>query len=256
MSKVLLEIQNKVALVTINRPDKRNALNEEVRTALWDVLRQIDGNQGLRSVVITGAGDAFVAGADIAAMKGYSPEDALKASRHGSDLFDFLENMRVPTIAAVNGWALGGGCELAIACDFRIASKEAKFGQPEVTIGIIPGYGAMVRLPRLIGIGRAKELIYTGRIIGAEEAERIGLVNRVVEKESLMDEAMTLAGKLGRGPAAIQYSKRAIHKAYDVSTKEGMEFSSRLYAEIYNTKDTKEGICAFLERRKPAFVGS
>ena len=153
MDKVTLEIKEKIAYITINRPEKRNALNEEVRSDLYETLKHIDSRDDIRVAIITGAGDAFVAGADIAAMKDYEPEDAKKASQHGSDIFLFIENMRIPVIAAINGWALGGGCELALACDIRICSSTAMLGQPEVTVGIIPGYGANIRLPRLIGPG-------------------------------------------------------------------------------------------------------
>jgi enoyl-CoA hydratase len=251
----MLKVRGKIALITINRPEKRNALNEEVRSDLYDILKEVDARQDVLVAIITGAGEAFVAGADIAAMKDYTPEEAEKASKHGSEIFLFLENMRVPVIAAINGWALGGGCELALACDIRLCSETAVLGQPERTVGIIPGYGAPTRLPRLIGSGKAKELIYTGRLIEAAEAERIGLVNKVVPKDELMEEAMALAHKIADGPAAVQYAKRAMNKAFDLDTGEAMALASRLYGEVYKTDDCKEGIAAFLEKRKPAFTG-
>ncbi|MFP3975740.1 MAG: enoyl-CoA hydratase/isomerase family protein [Dehalococcoidia bacterium] len=255
MSKVTFEIKGQVALITINRPEKRNALNEEVRNDFYGVLKDVDSNEDIRAAVITGAGEAFVAGADIAPMKDYQPDDAYQASSQGSDIFLFIETMAIPVIAAVNGWALGGGCELALACDIRIASESARFGQPEVKIGIIPGYGATVRLPRLIGTGKAKELIYTGRTIDAAEAQRVGLVNSVVPAENLMDEALKLAEKLANGPAAIGYAKQAIQNAFDLETKEALRLSSQLYSETYRTRDCKEGINAYLENRKPEFTG-
>lgn len=222
METVKLEIKEKIAIITINRPEKRNALNQEVRSDLFRTVKAVDSRDDIRVAIITGAGDAFVAGADIAAMKAYEPEDAKKASEHGSDIFLFIENMRIPVIAAINGWALGGGCELAVACEIRICSDEAMLGQPEVTVGIIPGYGANMRLPRLIGAGKAKELIYTGRLIDAAEAERIVLVNRIVPNEDLMNEAMKVAKRISNGPAAIRFAKQAINGAFDLDAAQAM----------------------------------
>jgi enoyl-CoA hydratase len=255
LNKVLLEITDQVGLVTINRPEKRNALNQEVRLDLYEILRKVENDESVRAVVITGAGNAFAAGADLAAMQNYTPQDAFEASMQGSEIFSFLENMRAPTIAAVNGWALGGGCELALCCDLRIAGADALLGQPEIGVGIIPGYGALLRLPRFIGLGRAKELIYTGRLIFAEEAERMGLVNRVVPKEELLAEAMALASKMAKGPAAIYCAKRGINKIVDAKTEEALMLSSELYREVYQTEDSREGILSFLEKRPPSFKG-
>lgn len=255
MDKVKLEIKEKIAIIIINRPEKRNALNQEVRSDLYQILKEVDSRDDIRVAIITGAGDAFVAGADIAPMKDYEPEDAREASKYGSNIFLFIENMRIPVIAAINGWALGGGCELALACDIRICSDNAKLGQPEVKVGIIPGYGANIRLPRLIGPGRAKELIYTGSLLDAVEAERIGLVNHVVSKEDLMNEAMKFAKRISKGPAAINFAKKAINKAFDLDMKGAIEISSKLYGEVYKTQDSKEGISAYLEKRKPEFMG-
>jgi enoyl-CoA hydratase len=255
MDKVKLEVQGKVAIITINRPDKRNALNQEVRNALFMYLKEVESREEIRATIITGAGDAFVAGADIVSMRGYAPQDAREASKHGSDIFLYIENMRMPMIAAINGWALGGGCELAMACDLRICCETAKFGQPEVNVGIIPGYGAPVRLTRLIGPGKAKELIFTGRIIDAAEAEKIGLVNKIVAKDVLMTEAMKLAQKFAEGPAAILLAKQAINEVLDLGTHDAMDFLSGLYGEVYKTYDAKEGISAHIEGRKPNFKG-
>jgi len=255
MDTVKLDIRDRIAVITINRPEKRNALSLEVREDLYQRLQEVASREDIRAAIITGAGEAFVAGADIASMKDYTVEDALKASRNGSRIFLFIENMRIPVIAAINGWALGGGCELALACDIRICSDDAMFGQTEVRIGILPGYGANVRLPRLIGAGRAKELIYTGRIIDAAEAQRIGLVNSVFSKETLMGEAMKLAGRISKGPASITLAKRAINRAFDLDMEDALELSSELYGDVYTTRDAKEGIGAFLEKRKPEFTG-
>lgn len=255
MDKVKLEVQGKVAIITINRPDKRNALNQEVRSELFKCLKEVDSRKEIRAAIITGTGDAFVAGADIAAMSDYTPQDAREASKHGSDIFLCIENMRIPMIAAVNGWALGGGCELAMACDLRICCDTAKFGQPEVNVGIIPGYGAPVRLTRLIGPGKAKELIFTGRIIGAAEAEKIGLVNKIVAKDELMNEAMKLAQQFAEGPAAISLAKQAVNEALGLGANEAMDFLSGLYGEVYKTHDAREGISAHMEKRKPNFKG-
>ena len=255
MDTVKLDIRDRIAVITINRPEKRNALSLEVREDLYQKLKEVDSMKDIRAAIITGAGEAFVAGADIASMKDYTVEDALNASRNGSRIFSFIENMRIPVIAAINGWALGGGCELALACDMRICSDDARFGQTEVKIGIIPGYGANVRLPRLIGAGKAKELIYTGRMIDAAEAEKIGLVNSVVSKKDLMDEAIKLAGRISKGPASINLAKQAINRAFDLEMDDALELSSKLYGDVYNTRDSKEGINAFLEKRKPEFTG-
>jgi len=255
MPKVSLNIEDGVAVITINRPEKRNALNAQVRSELFETVMALSGRDDVRAMVITGAGDAFVAGADIAAMKDYTPDFAAGSAKEGCDLPSFIEDMPIPVIAAVNGWALGGGCELALACDIRICSEGARFGQPEIRIGIMPGYGATVRLPRLIGSGRAKELIFTGRIIDAKEAERIGLVNAVYPEQDLMKEAMALAGRLSRGPASIGPAKRAVSKAFDLPQDEAIALAVELYGEIFTTDDAREGISAYLEKRKPQFRG-
>jgi len=255
MDKVILEIKEHIAIITINRPEKRNALNQELRAELYEVMQKIDSRDDILVTILTGVGDAFLAGADISTMREYTPKDAKNASEHGSKLFLFIENMRIPTIAAINGWALGVGCELAMACDIRICSDTAKLGQPEVTVGIIPGYGAPIRLPRLIGPARAKELIYTGRVIDAAEAERIGLVNFVVPKQGLMKRSMKVARRIAQGPTAIQFAKKAINEAFELPTSAAMERASKLYGEVYKTRDSREGISAYLEKRRPRFTG-
>ena len=256
MDVVLLETQDQVAILTLNRPEKRNALNAEMRERIEETLHRIAADPAVRAAVITGAGEAFAAGADIRAMDAYTPEDAERASRHGSRIFAFIESMGIPVIAAVNGWALGGGCELALACDIRLCADTAVLGQPEIRLGLIPGYGATVRLPRLIGTGRALELIFTGRTVDAREAEKIGLANAVHPADRLMPEALVLARHLARGPAALALAKRAVLGGADRPSQDGFDLASRLYGDTYRTRDCREGIRAYLEKRKPVFKGN
>ena len=255
MSYVKWEIEKDIAVVVINRPEKKNALNKEVREELYNVLKKIEAASGVKAIVITGKEDVFVAGADIVTMKDYTEKDAREASLHGNEIFSYIEDMRLPVIAAINGWALGGGLELALACDIRICSENARFGQPEVKLGIIPGYGATFRLPRIIGMGRAKELIITGKIIDAYEAKKIGLVSEVVKKEELMFRSKDIARNLSGAIIAISFIKKATNKAFDMKKEDAIEYISNLYGKLYNTRDTKEGIKAYLEKRKPCFKG-
>lgn len=256
MRHIKLEKKGRVAVITMNRPEKRNALNSEVRQELYNVLKRIDSDENIRSAIITGAGEAFIAGADIQAMKNYTVEDAIKSSRQGSKVFSYIEKMGIPVIAAINGWALGGGLELALACDIRICSENAQFGQPEIKIGILPGYGATIRLPRIIGIARAKEMIYFGEIITAKEAENNGLVTLVTSPTDLMEKAMELAQKLVQGPASLPLVKQAINSAFYLNLNEALELSSKLYGDAYKTNDAMEGILAYLEKRKAIFKGN
>jgi len=251
---LIFESHDRIGIIKMNRPEVRNALNWETWMELEDILKQLHGEPHLRVGIITGVGDeAFIAGADIHMLKDRTPQDAINASKKANEILVFMESMEKPIIAAINGWALGGGCEIALACDIRIASEKAQIGQTEVRVGIMPGYGGNVRLMRLIGSGRAKEMIYTGRIVNAQEAERIGLVNRVVPHEKLMDEAMVLARQIASGPAAIHFAKKAMFEASRHSYLDSLKKDTELYGEVYKTKDFKEGVTAFLEKRKPTF---
>ena len=251
---LIYETDKGIGIIKVNRPEVRNVLNWDTWMELEDALRRLHSDSDLRVGIITGVGDeAFVAGADIRMLKDRTPQDAINASKKANEILLFMESMEEPIIAAINGWALGGGCEIALACDIRIASEKAQIGQTEVRVGIMPGYGGNVRLMRLIGPGRAKEMIYTGKIVNAVEAERIGLVNRVVPHGKLMEEAMTLAGQIAKGPASIHFAKRSMFEASQHSFREALEKDSELYGEVYKTKDFKEGVTAFLEKRKPIF---
>ena len=251
---LIYETDDRIGIVKINRPEVRNVLNWETWMELEDILKRLHSEPNLRVCIITGVGDeAFVAGADLHMLKERTPQDAINASKKANEILLFMESMEEVIIAAINGWALGGGCEIALACDIRIASEKARIGQTEVRVGIMPGYGGNVRLMRLIGSGRAKEMIYTGRIVSAQEAEKIGLVNRVVPHEGLMEEALALARQIAQGPASIHFAKQSMFQASQLPLKEALEQDSEIYGEVYKTKDFKEGVTAFLEKRKPVF---
>jgi enoyl-CoA hydratase len=251
---LIFESHDRIGVIKMNRPEVKNALNWETWMELEDILKRLHGEPHLRVGIITGVGDeAFIAGADIQMLKNRTPQDAISASKKANEILVFMESMEKPIIAAINGWALGGGCEIALACDIRIASEKAQIGQTEVRVGIMPGYGGNVRLMRLIGSGRAKEMIYTGRILNAQEAERIGLVNRVVPHERLMEEAMAMARQIASGPAAIHFAKQSMFQATQHPFKEALNQDSEIYGEVYKTKDFEEGVTAFLEKRKPTF---
>jgi enoyl-CoA hydratase len=252
---IKLEKQNHICVLTINRPKALNALNSEVLHEINQGIDEISNDENAYVLIVTGEGKAFVAGADIAEMKDKTPEQARKFAELGLGIFRKIELMEKPVIAAVNGFALGGGCELSLSCDMRIASVKAKFGQPEVGLGIIPGFAGTQRLSRLVGTGKAKELIYTADIINAEEAEKIGLVNKVVAPEELMNEAMVLAEKIvSKAQAAIRYSKIAINKGFETDIDTGITIENNLFSLCFATEDQKEGMGAFLEKRKPNFT--
>lgn len=253
-SNLLYRIEEGIGIITVNRPEVRNVLNWQTWMELEDALKRLHADPEVRVGIITGAGDeAFMAGADLRMLKERTPKDAFEASRKANEVLLFMESMDEPVIAAINGWALGGGCEIALACDIRIASERAQIGQTEVRVGIMPGYGGNVRLMRLIGSGRAKELIYTGRIVTAQEAEKIGLVNSVVAHEKVMEEALALARKIAKGPAAVHIAKRSMFLASQYSLIEALQKDSELYGEVFKTRDFLEGVTAFLEKRKPLF---
>jgi len=244
-----------IAIITVNRPDKLNALNADTVKQLDGVVREVRDDDGIRAVILTGSGEkAFVAGADIAELSQMGPIDGVQVSRDGQDTFRMLERMPKPVIAAVNGFALGGGLELAMACHIRLASAKAKFGLPEVKLGIIPGYGGTVRLPRLVGRGRALELMLTGDMIDAAEAFRIGLVNRVEEPDVLLDAARGLARKMAaNGPVAIALALEAVDRGMSTTLDDAQVLESRLFGLLASTEDMREGMQAFLEKRKAEF---
>ncbi len=246
-----------IATVTVNRPDKLNALNAAVIADIATLAQAIRDDDTIRAVIITGAGPkAFVAGADIAELSAIEGNDGKAFAERGQAAFRALETAGKPVIAAVNGFALGGGCELAMACHIRLASPNAKFGQPEVKLGVIPGYGGTVRLPRLVGRGRALELLLTGAMIDAEEAHRIGLVNRVVAAESLLDEARAMARIIIQmGPLAVHRTLESVDAGLDVSVDMAMAQEAEHFGATCVTHDRVEGTRAFMEKRPPAFRG-
>ena len=257
MYKTLMyEKKENIGLLTINRPEKMNAISQELTAELSLLLDEIENDDELRVIVITGAGDkAFMAGADINELVDRDARLGRRVSRERQEIFLRIENLHVPVIAAVNGYALGGGLELALACSIRICSEKAQFGAPEVKLGIIPGDGGTQRLPRLVGQGRAMEMIITGDFIDAQEAYRIGLVNKVFPPEKLKEEAMELAKKIAsRPPLAVRYAKEAVNRSQEDSVS-GFALESYLHALSCTTEDKKEGVSAFLEKRKGKFKG-
>ncbi|MEJ2237241.1 MAG: enoyl-CoA hydratase-related protein [Gemmatimonadales bacterium] len=251
------EVKDRIAFITLNRPDKLNALSDAVVEELASVADEITNRGDIGGAIITGAGKAFVAGADIGELAKQDAFEAKARSLRGQDAFRRLEICGKPVIAAVNGFALGGGCELAMACHLRIASEKAKFGQPEVKLGICPGYGGTQRLPRLVGKGRALDLILSGRMVGAEEALHIGLANRVVPPDTLMDEAEKILREImAMGPLAIRLSIEAVDRGFDQSLDDGFLVEANNFGLLAATRDMKEGMAAFLEKREPEFKGN
>ena len=245
-----------IAVLTIDRQDKLNSLNPQVIEEIRDALLKLEDDQP-RVTIVTGAGDrAFIAGADIAVMNEMSALEAKRFAELGHAATALLDRSPVPTIAAVNGFALGGGCEVALACDIRIAAENALFGFPEVTLGILPGLGGTQRLPRLVGLGVAKEMIFSGRRIKAEEARMINLVNRVVPEGEAFNAARELAEEIAsNGPIAVRHAKAAANKAQDVDLVSGLEYEADQFALLFGTEDAREGMSAFVEKREADFKG-
>jgi enoyl-CoA hydratase len=256
-STLLFELTDGIARITVNRPDKLNALNAIVIAELGDAVTRIETDSAVRGAILTGSGvKAFVAGADIAELSDQGPAGGRARALAGQQVFRRLERCGKPVIAAVNGFALGGGCELAMACHLRVASEQAKFGQPEVKLGIAPGYGGTVRLPRLVGKGRALELLLTGDMIDAKEALRIGLVNRVVPADRLLAEAEAMLRTiLTNGPLAIRACLEAVDNGLDLTVDQALLLEASYFGLLSATEDMREGTQAFVEKRKPSFKG-
>ena len=246
-----------VAIVTVNRPEALNALNLETIQELRSALQAVATDDSVRAVVLTGAGEkAFIAGADIKYMSTLTVLEARAWGALGHACASLLESMPKPTIAAINGFALGGGCEMALGCDIRYASTKAKLGQPEINLGILPGWGGSQRLPRVVGLGIAKELIFTGRMVDAAEAARIGLVNAAFEPEELLPKTLELAQQLaGKSPSAMAFAKQATNLALQGSVADGLAQEATLFAALFATEDQSEGMGAFIEKRPPSFTG-
>ena len=248
------EVRDGVAFVTVNRPKAMNALNSQVLDELCCAFYEISKNDEVLAVVLTGEGKAFVAGADIAEMSKLNTVEARAFAHKGHNVMNFIENLNKPVIAAVNGFALGGGCELSMACDIRLASSKAKFGQPEVGLGLIPGFGGNLRLPRLVGKGMAKYLIYSADMIDAEEAHRIGLVEKVYEPDQLLAEAEALAKKIAsKAPIAVAVAKDVINNGYDADMKTASAYEVNAFGISFASEDMREGTSAFLEKRPAVF---
>ena len=251
---ILCGIKDGIATITIARPEVLNALNMQVLSELLMVIGEVSADPNVKVVILTGSGKAFVAGADIEQMRNFTTREGLAFGDYGHSVLLGLETMDKPVIAAVNGYALGGGTELALGCDFIYASTKAKFGQPEVSLGIIPGFGGTQRLARSVGVNKARELIYTGEIIDAQEAKRIGLVSEVFEPEELMDKVREKAGLLiSKGLLAIGTAKRVINKGVDLSLDAALEFEKQAFSALFGSEDQTEGMTAFLEKRPPVF---
>jgi enoyl-CoA hydratase len=253
---ILTSLENNIFTITINRPDKLNALSKDVFSDLSSALDEIKSNAEIKSVIITGAGPkAFVAGADITEFGGLDKKAAMSLAKRGQDIFARIENSSKPIVAAVNGFALGGGCELAMSCHFRIASENAKFGQPEVNLGLIPGYGGTQRLVQLIGKGKAMELLMSAHMIDAAEAKQLGLVNYVTTADTLLEHTKKILGIINsKAPLAVAACIKAANAVYD-ETKDGYAVEIEEFGNAFATEDMKEGTTAFLEKRKAIFSG-
>jgi len=254
---LLLEKEGALAILYVNRPKALNALNKDTLLEMKDAITSIKNDPEVDVLIVTGAGGkSFVAGADIAFMQSLTAVEAREFGALGQEVFRMIEAMEKPSIAAVNGFALGGGCELAMCCDFRIASSKARFGQPEVGLGITPGFGGTQRLPRLVGSGMARQMVYTADIIDASEALRIGLVNNVVAPEELMDVVKGIAGRIiSKGKLAVRFSKVATNEGLQTDIDRAMTIEADLFGLCFSTEDQKEGMGAFIEKRSPKFTG-
>ncbi len=252
---VKFEKKNNIAYVTINRPEALNALNQKVLEELKEIFDIMSNDEEIKAVILTGEGRSFVAGADIAQMKDQTMLEGRNFIVFGQSVMDTIDNFRKPVVAAVNGFALGGGCELAMACDIRVASSKAKFGQPEVGLGIIPGFGGTQRLTRLVGKGMSKYLTFTGEIINADESLRIGLVEKVVEPEKLIEECEIIVSKIiSNAPISIEMSKLAINVGAEIDLAAALKYEAELFATCFGTDDKIEGMSAFLEKRDAKFT--
>jgi enoyl-CoA hydratase len=250
---ILVETRGRVGLIRLNRPKQMNALNDALMDELGEALAKLDADEGVGAIVLTGGDKAFAAGADIGAMKDWGYMDVYKTD-YITRNWERMKSVRKPVIAAVAGYALGGGCELALMCDIIIAADSARFGQPEIKLGVIPGAGGTQRLPRAVGKAKAMDLILTGRMMDAQEAERSGLVSRVVAADKLLDEALAAAAQIAEfSLPSVMMAKEAVNRAYETPLSEGMLFERRLFHALFGTEDQKEGMAAFIEKRKPAF---
>ena len=256
LKNIVVEKTDGIATVTITRPKALNALNKDTLLEMSFSFREIAEDRGVQVVIITGAGEkAFVAGADISFMQNLNPIEGKAFAELGHKVMKIIENMPQPVIGAINGFALGGGCELSLCCDMRLASDNAKFGQPEVNLGVVPGFGGTQRLPRLIGKGLANELLFSGNMIDAEEACRIGLVNRVVPQERLMDECVKLAKTIAsRAPIAVRLCKESVNNGMEMDLTRACSYEADLFALCFASEDQSEGMTAFLEKRKADFL--
>jgi len=254
---LLFEVSEQIARITFNRPNVLNALNRKTMDELGDCLKKVRADDAIRVLILTGAGEkAFIAGADINELSQQTPVNGREFTLYGQEIIHRLETLGKPAIAAINGFALGGGCELALACTLRIASRNAKLGQPEVKLGLVPGYGGTQRLPRLCGKGVAHELILTGEMITADEALRVGLVNRVVESAELLATAEAIAKKIiANAPLAVKYALEAVERGMEMPQEEGLYLEATLFGLCCATQDMREGTRAFLEKRPPKFEG-
>ncbi len=257
MSFIDIERQDGVAIVRLNRPEKLNSLTGEMIRSLSDLFRGFASDSSLRAVILTGTGEkAFCVGTDISELAASDKAEALNISQRGQALCDLIEHCPVPVIAAINGLAVGGGCELALACHIRLATANVRFGLPETRLGIMPGYGGTQRMPREVGRSRAFEIMLSGREVSAADAERLGLINRIVETEDLLTEAQSLAQDIARlAPLAIRACLESVRVGLELTLAEGLAVESRLFAELFATADMREGTRAFLEKRAPAFQG-